>query len=91
MPVALASAILAGQADTYRLWASLGLVKKPHSIREAGREWPGNRWKPGRLQGGDEHGLPDWSDSRVTSFVTCSAAPIATGWSDKLPGGNCTH
>ena len=25
-------------------------------------------------------------------FVTSTAAPIATGWSDlKLPGGNCTH
>ena len=24
-------------------------------------------------------------------FVTSSAAPIATGWSDPLPGGNCTH
>ena len=24
-------------------------------------------------------------------FVTSTAAPIATGWSDQLPGGNCTH
>lgn len=24
-------------------------------------------------------------------FVTSSAAPIATGWSDQLPGGTCTH
>jgi hypothetical protein len=25
------------------------------------------------------------------SIVTSTAAPIATGWSDPLPGGNCTH
>ncbi len=25
------------------------------------------------------------------SIVTSTAAPIATGWNDKLPGGNCTH
>jgi hypothetical protein len=25
------------------------------------------------------------------SIVTSTAAPIATGWSDLLPGGNCTH
>jgi len=25
------------------------------------------------------------------SFVTSTAAPIATGWSDQLPGGNLTH
>ncbi len=24
-------------------------------------------------------------------FVTSSAAPTATGWSDSSPGGNCTH
>ena len=24
-------------------------------------------------------------------FVTSSAAPVATGWSDPSPGGNCTH
>jgi hypothetical protein len=24
-------------------------------------------------------------------FVTSTAAPIATGWSDQLPGGNCNH
>ncbi|WP_437222472.1 hypothetical protein SH661x_002795 [Planctomicrobium sp. SH661] len=24
-------------------------------------------------------------------FVTSTAAPIATGWSDQLPGGNCTR
>jgi len=24
-------------------------------------------------------------------FVTSSAAPIATGWSDQLPGGSLTH
>jgi len=24
-------------------------------------------------------------------FVTSSIAPIATGWSDQLPDGNCTH
>ena len=24
-------------------------------------------------------------------FVTSSAAPTATGWSDPSPGGNCTH
>jgi hypothetical protein len=24
-------------------------------------------------------------------FVTSTAAPIATGWSDQLPGGNYTH
>jgi len=24
-------------------------------------------------------------------FVTSSVAPIATGWSDQLPGGNRTH
>jgi len=25
------------------------------------------------------------------SFVTSTAAPIATGWSDQLPGGTYTH
>ena len=25
------------------------------------------------------------------SFVTSTAAPIATGWNDKLPGGSRTH
>jgi len=25
------------------------------------------------------------------SFVTSTAAPIATGWNDQLPGGNLTH
>jgi hypothetical protein len=25
------------------------------------------------------------------SIVTSTTAPIATGWSDPLPGGNCTH
>jgi hypothetical protein len=25
------------------------------------------------------------------SIVTSTAAPIATGWSDQLPGGNYTH
>ncbi len=25
------------------------------------------------------------------SIVTSTAAPIATGWNDELPGGNCTH
>ena len=25
------------------------------------------------------------------SMVTATAAPIATGWNDKWPGGNCTH
>jgi hypothetical protein len=25
------------------------------------------------------------------SFVTSTAAPVATGWSDQLPGGNLTH
>jgi hypothetical protein len=25
------------------------------------------------------------------SIVTSTAAPIATGWNDQLPGGNCTH
>jgi len=25
------------------------------------------------------------------SFVTSTTAPIATGWSDQLPGGNLTH
>ena len=24
-------------------------------------------------------------------FVTSSIAPIAAGWSDQLPSGNCTH
>ncbi len=24
-------------------------------------------------------------------FVTSTAAPITTGWSDQLPGGNCTR
>ena len=24
-------------------------------------------------------------------FVASPAAPIATGWNDQLPGGNCTH
>ena len=24
-------------------------------------------------------------------IVTSTAAPIATGWNDQLPGGNCTH
>ena len=24
-------------------------------------------------------------------FVASTAPPIATGWSDQLPGGNCTH
>jgi len=26
-----------------------------------------------------------------SSFVTSTTAPIATGWSDQLPGGDCTH
>jgi hypothetical protein len=25
------------------------------------------------------------------SIVASTAAPIATGWNDQLPGGNCTH
>jgi len=25
------------------------------------------------------------------SVVTSAAAPVATGWNDQLPGGNCTH
>ena len=25
------------------------------------------------------------------SFVTSTAAPTASGWSDQLPGGTCTH
>jgi len=25
------------------------------------------------------------------SFVTSTAAPVASGWSDQLPGGSCTH
>lgn len=25
------------------------------------------------------------------SFVTSTAAPVATGWNDQLPGGSCTH
>ena len=28
---------------------------------------------------------------RFDSFVTSTAAPVASGWSDQLPGGSCTH